>query len=750
MEQIKKTLLLLLLFAIGLIGGCSISQPKFTSDKLVFAGDTPMQIPVTRLDAEFVIGNQEVIEIVDGKIYPLEAGTTTITINDSSEALEVVVLPQVLCPTSMYETETVPLSITNYYGDIHDFNFVVEDSSILALEDITLRAVAKGTTKLTIALKADEEVAVSFMITVGIKQPIILLSLEQIFVDDVFNLSVENYDDEFNYTSSDESVLEIAGSAVFALKAGTAIITATSKTNHEITSAIDVTVKGQTPILRTTAMDYKVGQTFTIDIINYNDYDLFDWIISDERILSIDSNHQITALAPGNVSLSVVKKDDVTLKATIDLIIYPTKPILNLANTTIQLGQKVKLDILNYTNKEDFYWEIGDTSILQIENYLLEALHLGSTTIKVTSKWDATLTDSAEINVIPILPILDATYEHMRVGDVGYLWISNIDEVAVSQDDFTFEVNDSAIIALENDKMTALKEGVAIITATLKGNSVVTAQYVINVIKTSSEKTDNGEIGAGPLLLYTQEEGAKLHAGAMSYVYVDEAVVAENYRWVTSDGTIATVNDQGRVIAITAGKVMITAVSKENKEIKGTITLTIYGEPNVDYVSRLIAIATEELGYVEGPNNDTKYGAWYNLNYEAWCAMFVSWCCYEAGISTKIVPRYCGCTAGMAWFVNEGRFGARGEYTPKPGDIAFYRDADQSTGSTHTGIVIAVDANRVYTIEGNTSNMVAKRSYLLTSTYIVGYGNPNYPAFDGQSGSGDTGGSTPGDGQPTN
>jgi hypothetical protein len=46
--------------------------------------------------------------------------------------------------------------------------------------------------------------------------------------------------------------------------------------------------------------------------------------------------------------------------------------------------------------------------------------------------------------------------------------------------------------------------------------------------------------------------------------------------------------------------------------------------------------------------------------------------------------------------------------------------------------------------------MVAKRSYLLTSTYIVGYGNPNYPAFDGQSGSGDTGGSTPGDGQPTN
>ncbi|HQM07359.1 MAG TPA: Ig-like domain-containing protein [Bacilli bacterium] len=747
--RMKRIILFFLLFVLVYISGCSRTQITFTSDKLVFLGDMPQLIPVTDSDVEFVIANQEVIEIVDGKIYPLEAGRTSITIKDSLETLEVIVLPQVVCPTSLVEKETVELTIANYFSDIHDFNFIVEDDGILSLNDTTLSAVARGQTKLTVALKTDEEVAVNIIIEVIVEKPIILLSREEVLVDDVFSLSVENYKEEFIYTSSDETILEIVGSAVFALKAGKATITATSKNDDQIVGTIDVVVKGQTPILRANAIDYKVGQTFFIPIINYSDYSLFEWSVSDKNVISIDENYQITALTPGNVSITVTKKDDKTLKTTIDLIVYPVKPMINLANNTIQLGQKVKLEILNYTNKEDFIWKIGDSSILNINNYLLEAIQLGTTTVTATSKTDANLTDSITVTVIPILPILNATFENMRVGDVGYLWISNLEQMGASADDFLFTVDDSTIMKLEKDKMTALKEGMVTITATLKDNSVVTTKSLVTITKTSTKKTENGEINEGPLLLYTQEEGARLLAGVMSYVYIDKAVETKNYRWVTSDATIATVNDSGRVIAITAGKVTITAISKENKEVKGTIILTIYGEPNVDYVSRLIAIATEELGYVEGPNNDTKYGAWYNLNYEAWCAMFVSWCCNEAGISTKIVPRYCGCTAGMAWFVNEGRFGARGEYTPKPGDIVFYRDKDKTTGSTHTGIVIAVDNNRVYTIEGNTSDMVAKRNYALTNSYIVGYGIPNYPPFDGQSGGGDIGGSTPGDGHST-
>lgn len=734
MKKTKKLLSLLFIFLLIVIIGCDRPQPTFTTDTFIFAGEIAQTIPVKDNDGstEFIIANPDVIEIINEMIVPLQAGKTTITIKGSTEILKIIVLPQIVCPTYLGLTEEVQLKITNYDGDIHDFNFSVSDNNILEINDITLKAIAKGKTNLIVNLKDEELVTVYMQIEVGEIKPRIVLSAEEIFVDDVFSVMVENFavTDEFYYTSSDETILEVVGTSIFALRAGLATITATAKNDSKLIGTIEINVKGQMPILRSRASDYKVGQAVIIDIVNYQDSSLFLWTISDEKVLTIDSNYQLTALTPGDVTISIVNKADKNLTASIDVVIYPLQPLLSLANTTIQLGQKMKPDILNYHDKDSFIWVIGDAGVLSLENYLLTALKLGVTTLTVTSKTDASLTASITVSVIPILPVLAATYNDMRVGDTGYVWISNITAVDASAEDFNFTVSDPLVLNLTGDKLTALKEGVAIITATLKTNSLVRAEYTINVTKTSSVKAENGETAEGPLLLFTHEEGAKIHAGELSYVYVDEAVFAGNYRWITADGTIATVNDNGRLVAVAAGKVIITAVSKANKEIKGSITLTIYGESNVDYVSRLIAIATEELGYVEGPNDDTKYGAWYNLNYEPWCAMFVSWCCNEAGISTKIVPRYCGCIAGMAWFVAEGRFGEREAYTPKPGDIAFYRDAGQTTGSTHTGIVVAVDNNRVYTIEGNSSKMVARRSYLFTNTYIVGYGIPNYPPFE--------------------
>ncbi|MBO6158866.1 MAG: SH3 domain-containing protein, partial [Firmicutes bacterium] len=50
--------------------------------------------------------------------------------------------------------------------------------------------------------------------------------------------------------------------------------------------------------------------------------------------------------------------------------------------------------------------------------------------------------------------------------------------------------------------------------------------------------------------------------------------------------------------------------------------------------------------------------------------------------------------------------------------------------SSHTGIVEKVDGSKVYTIEGNTSDQVARRSYALNNSRILGYGRP---AYDGAS-----------------
>lgn len=131
-------------------------------------------------------------------------------------------------------------------------------------------------------------------------------------------------------------------------------------------------------------------------------------------------------------------------------------------------------------------------------------------------------------------------------------------------------------------------------------------------------------------------------------------------------------------------------------------------------------------GHISGINGGT--GA-------AWCAMQDGLAVYEACSNNKTLAKEV--LWGVWPYTNVGQVydaapasakGRRGSWTPKPGDII---DFTQSGKRVHTGMVYAVDKTYVYTIEGNSSNMCRKRSYLLTDTYIYGYVRPNYaPASD--------------------
>lgn len=168
-------------------------------------------------------------------------------------------------------------------------------------------------------------------------------------------------------------------------------------------------------------------------------------------------------------------------------------------------------------------------------------------------------------------------------------------------------------------------------------------------------------------------------------------------------------------------------------------------------IERIIEIAKAEIGYLEkksnkdldsktanaGNGNYTKYArdldnvaGFYNgkKNGYDWCDIFVDWCFYKAFGVTRALELLCqpqkSCGAGVyysaQYYKNKKQF-----YTsnPQAGDQVFLNKYN------HTGLVIKVDGNYIYTIEGNTSspvNCVKKKKYALNSTYIVGYGRPNY------------------------
>jgi hypothetical protein len=122
----------------------------------------------------------------------------------------------------------------------------------------------------------------------------------------------------------------------------------------------------------------------------------------------------------------------------------------------------------------------------------------------------------------------------------------------------------------------------------------------------------------------------------------------------------------------------------------------------------------------------TTYWSWYGFGSRVeWCACFVSWCADQSGyIQSGVIPKFSLCSDGVRWFESKGRF-RDSSYTSAAGDIIFFDWGNNGT-IDHVGIVESVSGGTVNTIEGNSGDKVARRSYSIESSNIYGYGVPAY------------------------
>lgn len=121
---------------------------------------------------------------------------------------------------------------------------------------------------------------------------------------------------------------------------------------------------------------------------------------------------------------------------------------------------------------------------------------------------------------------------------------------------------------------------------------------------------------------------------------------------------------------------------------------------------KVAAKAIGELGNSESPkdSNMQKYGFWYGLNGVPWCAIFVSWCYNQSGLSLDTIDSSKGmhyCPSALNHFKSTGEI----TKTPMAGDIVFF-DWEGDGKPDHVGIFIqsrASSAGTFISIEGNTA-----------------------------------------------
>ena len=187
---------------------------------------------------------------------------------------------------------------------------------------------------------------------------------------------------------------------------------------------------------------------------------------------------------------------------------------------------------------------------------------------------------------------------------------------------------------------------------------------------------------------------------------------------------------------------------------------------------RIIELAYDEMGYLEEKskgNNWNKYAdelnkaGWTCPQSAAWCAIFVAWLVYKAGVDRDLWPTsFSSTNLSLNWFKERGRWydkvnytwgnsyasggGGIDNYDPQPGDfVAIETDGNKGNGPDHTGVVFSYtpDEDLIVTIEGNSSVQgssvegVDCHYYYWNSSagvyresagkWIVGVAEPEYP-----------------------
>lgn len=184
-------------------------------------------------------------------------------------------------------------------------------------------------------------------------------------------------------------------------------------------------------------------------------------------------------------------------------------------------------------------------------------------------------------------------------------------------------------------------------------------------------------------------------------------------------------------------------------------------------IEAVLSLAEGEIGYLEkasnaslddktanaGDGNYTKYArdldnaGYFNgrKQHIAWCAVFFCWLFWKLYGKSTALKMLCqpssenqaaGCNSARNYYKKKGRL----YDTPQVGDQIFFWSSEDPTSAGHTGLVVKISSNRVYTIEGNTTGAssvvangggVCKKNYTLGYGRIAGYGRPDWSLVEG-------------------
>lgn len=286
-----------------------------------------------------------------------------------------------------------------------------------------------------------------------------------------------------------------------------------------------------------------IGEEFYIIAVTSNGQ-LPSWKSSDSKIASVNTYGKVTPKKAGSVTITAKIKNG---EASALITVKPTKITIVQKSTSIERGETVSL-LASTSNKSKVKWKSSSKSIAKVDdNGIVTGVKPGEVTITATANGsEATCivkvkSPTLKLDKTKITLYRGQTASLLSTVSSGFApkWKTNKKSVAIVDDKGT---------------ITAIKNGTAIITATIDGTSK-TCEVVVEKPTIQLSKTE---------LSLKKGQSASLTAKVSS---------GNSPVWTSSNQTLVSVDFSGKVTALEKGRAYIYA-TEDGTKVKCTVYVT--------------------------------------------------------------------------------------------------------------------------------------------------------------------------------
>ncbi len=536
-----------------------------------------------------------------GKVHAVAVGTVTITATSKQDSTKlarcIVTVPVVVKGISLNSTSltlkygttaTLTPVLTPTNATIKTVTWSSSDTSIVTVSsDGVLKPVADGTATITVT-STDGGYTATCAVTV-------IHAVTGVTLDKTsFMLKIGDADVTLNptvaptnatikdivWTSSNPSIATVdASGKVHAVAAGTVTITAASKQDStkvaKCTVTVPVVLKGIT--LKTTSLTLKYGTTTTLTPVltpTNATIKTVTWSSSDTSIVTVSSTGVLKPIADGTATITVTSTDGgytatcvvTVIHAVTGITLDKTSFMLKIGDADVTLTPTVAP--IDATIK-DIVWTSSNPSIATVDaSGKVHAVAAGTVTITAASKQDSTKLAKCTVTVPVVLKgiTLKTTNLTLKYGTTTTL-TPVLTPTNATIKTVTWSSSDTSIVTVSSTGvLKPVADGTAAITVTSTDGGY-TATCAVTVVHAVTGIT----LDKTSVMLKIGDADVTL---TPTVAPIDATV--KDIVWTSSNPSIATVDASGKVHAVAAGTVTITATSKQDrtKLAKCTVSVT--------------------------------------------------------------------------------------------------------------------------------------------------------------------------------